>query len=338
LEKIYNVASSKASSPLANKVFKLATYYSQEYAKILGGSENEFDAEDVLKPDEIGKRLGHFVSSRLVYNKIKQLLGGNLEFVVSGGAPLSNELALFYKGMGITVLEGYGLTETTGPCAVNRTRTSHIGSTGMPVPGTTVRIAEDSEVLIKGPGVFKEYIGANTRDFFDEDGFYKSGDIGRLDPCGRLYITGRKKEILVTAGGKNVIPTILEDRLRGHPLVSQCLVVADQRPFVAALITLDAEMLPVWLKLHGQDPDLNVQQARANPVVLESLRKGVERVNSNVSRAESIRKFLVLASDWTEDNAYLTPSQKMKRQDITRDFAPEIEQLYSGNGVGIADV
>lgn len=228
------------------------------------------------------------------------------------------------------MLEGYGLTETTAPSTVNLPDRTKIGTVGPPLPGTAVRLAADGEVEVKGPHVFRGYHGNPTAaaEAFD-DGWFRTGDLGTLDEDGFLRITGRKKEIIVTAGGKNVAPAVLEDRLRAHPLVSQCVVVGDQRPFIGALITLDAEALPGWLAAHGH-PVVDADAARTEPAVLAAIDEAVERANKAVSRAESIRKYRLLESDLTIANGYLTPKMSVKRNVVLKDFAGEVEALYEG--------
>jgi long-chain acyl-CoA synthetase len=248
---------------------------------------------------------------------------------VSGGAPLGTRLGHFYRGIGVLILEGYGLTETTAPVAVNTPDKVKVGTVGYPLPGCGIRIAEDGEILLKGVGVFTRYHdNPQATDEAIRDGWFHTGDVGELDEDGYLRITGRKKEILVTAGGKNVAPAVLEDRLRAHPLVSQCIVVGDQRPFVGVLVTLDEEMWPLWAKTHGLD-DVTIEQARTHPTVLEAIQAAVDRANQAVSRAESIRKFAVLPGDFTESNGYLTPSLKLKRAVVMKDFAEDVDKLYA---------
>jgi long-chain acyl-CoA synthetase len=267
---------------------------------------------------------------KLVYGKLRATMGGKVEYAVSGGAPLGPALGHFYRGIGLTVLEGYGLTETTAPATLNTPDQIKIGTVGTPLPGVAVRIAPDGEVLIKGNNVFSAYRNNDTatREAL-VDGWFHTGDIGALDDEGFLKITGRKKELLITAGGKNVVPAFLEDRLRAHPLVSQCIVVGDQKPFIGALITLDAEMLPSWAK-NNRLQTLSLDDARTNDVVHAELKRAVDNANKAVSKPESIRKFAVLAGDFTEDNGYLTPSLKLKRNIVMRDFASDVEALYAG--------
>ena len=272
----------------------------------------------------------HAVFDKLVYSKLRAAMGGKVAYALSGGAPLGTRLGHFYRGIGLTVLEGYGLTETTAPATINTPELIKIGTVGPPLPGVSIQIADDGEILIKGNNVFSAY--RNNETATTEaivDGWFHTGDIGALDHDGFLKITGRKKELLVTAGGKNVAPAVLEDRLRAHPLVSQCVVVGDQKPFIGALVTLDAEMLPSWAKNNGLE-GLSMDEARTNPAVLAEVQRAVDDANKAVSKPESIRKFTVLAGDFTEDNGYLTPSLKLKRNIVMKDYASEVEALYSG--------
>ena len=229
---------------------------------------------------------------RLVYGKLRAALGGNARYAVSGGAALAERLGHFFRGAGVTVLEGYGLTETTAAVSVNRPDRQKIGTVGLPLPGVSVRIADDGEVLIKGKTVFPGYWRNDqaTADSFTADGWYRTGDIGELDDEGFLRITGRKKEIIVTAGGKNVAPAVLEDRLRTHALISQCMVVGDGRPYVAALITIDPEAFGPWKERHGKPADATVADLRDDPDLLASIQAAVDDANKAVSRAESIRR------------------------------------------------
>ena len=258
-------------------------------------------------------------------------MGGNADYIVSGGAPLAPWLAHFYRGVGIPVLEGYGLTETVGPVSVNTPRLSKIGTVGPALPPMSFKISDEGEILLKGSSVFQRYHNdpEATAACFTEDGWFRTGDLGSLDRDGYVSITGRAKEIIVTAGGKNVAPAALENPMRSHPLISQVLVVGDQRPFIAALITLDAEMLPDWLAAHSLPP-MSVTEAATNVEVLASLEKAVASANEQVSRAESIRKIKVLTTDFTEANGLLTPSLKVKRLEATRRLAPVIDEIYGG--------
>ena len=257
------------------------------------------------------------------------MLGPNLHTIICGGAPLAADLAHFYRGLGITLLQGYGLSETTGPIAVEWPSDFPPDSVGFPWPGNTIRIDEDGEILIKGVSVMKGYhnLPEETQASF-VDGWFKSGDLGAIDETGHLRITGRKKELIVTAGGKNVSPEVLEDSLQTHPLISSVVVVGDARPYIGALITLDAEMLPMWLASKGQDV-VDTASAANLPVVRKSLEKAIARANEKVSRAESIRRYRIVNAEFTVENGYMTPSQKLKRNVVLRDFAHEVDALYS---------
>ena len=317
-EKVYNGAEQTAASGGKVKIFRWAAKQSIDYSRAL----------DTKSGPGVALKLRHKVAHKLVLHRILDLLGGRAHWAVSGSAPLGERLGHFYRGLGITVLEGYGLTETTAAAHVNRPTLSKIGSVGLPLPGIEVKIAEDGEVLMRGPIVFEAYHHnpEATAEAF-ADGWFHSGDIGYEDEDGYLFLTGRKKEIIVTAGGKNVAPAVLEDRLRAYALVSQVVVVGDARPFIGALVTLDDEALPGWLKSHSLPP-MTVQEAAESPVIFEHLDKAVERANGAVSRAESIRKYEILTDDFTIANGYLTPSLKVKRDLVLRDYAEAIEELY----------
>ena len=247
---------------------------------------------------------------------------------VSGGAPLGSRLGHFFRGIGLPVLEGWGLTETTAPATVNTLDRNKIGTVGRPMPGVSIRLGDDDELQVSGVGVLRGYFNnpAASADALS-DGWFKTGDLGAIDDDGFVSITGRKKEILITAGGKNVVPAVLEDHLRAHPLISQCIVVGDQKPFIGCLITLDSEMLPTWLTNHGK-PVLGVAEAASDPDVLAELQRAVDDANSYVSKAESIRKFAVLQIDFTEASGHLTPKLSLKRAVVMKDFAEAVEQLY----------
>ena len=317
-EKIYNAADAR-STGAKQKVFRLAAKTAIAYSRAL----------DTPDGPSRGLRAQRAVFDRMVFSTLRGLLGGRVTHVISGGGPLGERLGHFYRGAGVTVLEGYGLTETAAPCTVNLPGATRIGSVGRPLPGTSVRLDEDGEILIKGIGLFRGYHNnpAATAEALD-DGWLRSGDLGSLDDEGFLRITGRKKELIVTAGGKNVAPAVLEDRLRGHPLVSQVLVIGDGEPFISALITLDREMLPGWLRNHGL-PEMDVVEASTNPQVLAALDRAVARTNRVVSRAESIRTYRVLATDFTEANGLLTPSLKVKRNQVLQEYADTIADIYS---------
>ncbi len=317
-ERVYNSAEQKAGSGLKLKIFRWSAKVSITYSRDL----------DTPGGPSLLRKAQYRLADRLVLHKLREALGGQVTYAVSGGAPLGARLGHFYRGVGLQVLEGYGLTETTAPTSVNRPGHIKIGTVGPPFPGADIRLADDDEILVRGDHVFRGYHGnpeATAEAFVD--GWFRTGDLGRLDDEGFVTITGRAKEIIVTAGGKNVAPALLEDRLRGHPIVSQCVVVGDQRPFIGALVTLDPLMLPGWLSNHGL-PEMSVAEAAKSPEVHEALRRAVNRANEVVSRAESIREFTVLDIDFTEDNGYLTPSLKVKRAAVLRDFAGVVDELY----------
>ncbi|GAA2247308.1 AMP-dependent synthetase/ligase [Rarobacter faecitabidus] len=317
-EKVYNGADQKAAIEGKQKIFRWAAKASIAYSRAL----------DTPSGPALGLRIQHALADRLVLKKIRTLLGGQAKYAISGGAALGERLGHFYRGAGLLVLEGYGLTETTAPIAVNLPGNIKIATVGRPFPGCSVRIAADGEVLLRGPNVFQRYHNnpAATEEVI-RDGWFHSGDLGSLDSDGYIKITGRKKELIVTAGGKNVAPAILEDRLRGHPLVSQCVVVGDAKPFVGALITLDADALPGWLKAHGKS-EMSVAEAKSDADVIASLDQAVARTNRAVSRAESIRKYRILDGDFTVANGYLTPSLKVKRSLVLQDFARDVAAIY----------
>jgi long-chain acyl-CoA synthetase len=317
-EKVYNSSEQKAVAGGKGKIFHWAARVAISYSRAL----------DEPKGPGLAISLQHKIADALVLKKIRAALGGDCKYAVSGGAALGERLGHFFRGVGLVVLEGYGLTETTAPVTVNIPENIKIGTVGPPLPGTAVKIAEDGEILVKGHNVFVRYRNNEeaTKEAF-ADGWFRTGDIGSLDDEGFLRITGRKKEIIVTAGGKNVAPAVLEDRVRSHPLVSQVVVVGDAQPFIAALITIDMEALPNWLSARGLEP-LTLEQAKTNPDVLAALDQAVARANRAVSRAESIRKFSILDTDFTVANDYLTPSLKVKRNLVLKDFAHEVDELY----------
>ncbi|WP_075890235.1 AMP-dependent synthetase/ligase [Actinomyces provencensis] len=320
LEKIYNSADAQASGS-AQKIFRWAVKVAIDQSL----------AQDTPEGPSNRQRLLHAAADRLVYGKIRALVGGNLDFFICGGAPLSEHLARFYTGMGLTVLEGYGLTETVGPISVSTPSLNKIGTVGSLLPKVSVTVSEEGELLIKGPSVFQRYNNdpEATTAAFTEDGWFRTGDLGSVDEDGYIHITGRLKELIVTAGGKNVSPAVVEDDLTSHPLISQIVVVGDKRPFIAALITLDAEMLPTWLKKHKLPP-MSVAEAADNIEVHAALERAVDRANKHVSRAESIRKIKVLPTDFTEANGLLTPSLKVRRDAVLRRYAGVIDDIYGG--------
>jgi long-chain acyl-CoA synthetase len=273
-------------------------------------------------------RARHRLYDRRVYAGLRTALGGRCTFAISGGAPLGERLGHFYRGIGVPVLEGYGLTETTAAVTVNRPDAQRIGTVGQPLGGTTVRVADDGELLVRGGQVMAGYWSDEqaTTDVLSADGWLHTGDLGEIDDEGFVRVTGRKKEMLVTAGGKNVAPAPLEDRIRAHELVSQCLVVGDNRPYIAALVTLDPDAVAVWARRRHKptDPTLLAR----DPDLLTELQAAVDEANSLVSQAEAIRRFAVLPTDWTEDDGLLTPSLKLRRGRVQRLAHEEIERLY----------
>lgn len=318
-EKVYNSSEQKAETGGKGKIFRAAAHTAVEHSEALDAGKVPF-----------GLALKFKLFDRLVFSKLRAALGGRVKYAVSGSAPLGHRLGHFYRSLGITILEGYGLTETTAPATVNLTDKFKIGTVGPALPGVGLKIAEDGEILVKGINVFSGYWQNDeaTAEVMDGE-WFRTGDIGALDDEGFLTITGRKKEIIVTAGGKNVAPAALEDPIRANPLVGQVVVVGDQKPFISALITLDAEMLPVWLANNGQPGDLTLEQAAVNPAVLAEVQRAVDEANTLVSRAESIRKFVVLDTDFTEASGHLTPKLSIKRGVIVKDFAPVIEGIYN---------
>ena len=287
------------------------------------------------RPSAFGLRAQHALFDRLVYGKLRAALGGRAQYAVSGGAALSERLCHFFRGIGVTVLEGYGLTETTAAATVNRPDRNKIGTVGLPLPGVGIKIADDGEILISGQNVFPGYWHneAATKEAFAEDGWFATGDVGELDDEGFLTITGRKKEMIVTAGGKNVAPAVLEDRLRSHALISQCMVVGDGKPFIAALITLDPEALGPWKERHGKPADATVASLRDDPELVADVQAAVDDANLAVSRAESIRRFRILDGDFTQEAGQLTVKLGIRRSVLLKDFAADIDALYSLAGV-----
>lgn len=317
-EKVYNGAKLKAEDGGKGKIFAAAAKTAAEYSRATLESKAS-----------LGLKIKHAVFNKLVYGKLRDAMGGRVTHAVSGGGPLGERLGHFFNGIGVTVLEGYGLTETTAPVGVNTPDRIKIGTVGRPLPGDGVRIAEDGEVLVHGVCVFKGYL--NRPDLTEEafvDGWFKTGDIGELDDEGFLKITGRKKEIIVTAGGKNVAPAQLEDQIRASAIVSQCVVVGDNRKFIGALITLDEEALPGWLSRHSLPATTTPGDLLANTELIAELQTVVDRANSSVSHAEAIKKFRIVPTDFTEESGHLTPSLKIKRGLILKDFAGEVDALY----------
>jgi long-chain acyl-CoA synthetase len=319
-EKVYNQAKATADAGGKGRIFDKAAQVAIAWSR----------AQDTGGPGLL-LRVQHAMFDKLVYGRLRAALGGRCLGAISGGAPLGERLGHFYRGIGVTVYEGYGLTETTAAAAVNHDEALRIGTVGRPLPGVAAAIADDGEVLVKGGIVMRGYWNNEqaTREAIDDEGWFHTGDIGEIDGDGFLKITGRKKEILVTAGGKNVAPAVLEDRLRAHALVSQCIVVGDQRPFIAALITLDEEALPAWLEAKGKPKDTSLEQLRDDPDLRAELDAAVADANKAVSHAEAIKKYRVLTSDFTEENGMLTPSLKLKRAVVMKEFDQEVEALYT---------
>jgi long-chain acyl-CoA synthetase len=322
LEKVYNTGRATAEKMGRASSFDRAAGIARRYGEALVARQTGTGPGPSL-----GLRLAHALYDPLVYRRIRAALGGKVRYAICGGSPLGKRLAAFYAGAGVMVFEGYGLTETTAAATVTPPLQPRLGTVGWPLPGTAVRIAEDGEVLLRGGQVFAGYWNDRDGGVPQIGGWFPTGDIGRLDDDGYLTITGRKKEIIITAGGKNVAPAPLEDRLRAHPLVGQCMVVGDNRPYVAALITLEADGLAHWQRMHRKD-GLRPAELVADPELLADLQKAVDDANTTVSQAESIRQFSVLPVDFTEDAGHLTPSLKLKRAAVARDFAAQIEELY----------
>ena len=321
-EKVYNSAEQSTEAEGKGKIFRAAAKVAIAHSEALDEGKVPF-----------GLSLKFKLFDALVLSKLRAKLGGRVKFAVSGSAPLSHYLAHFYRSLGIKILEGYGLTETTAPVSVNLASRFKIGTVGPALPGHSIRIAEDGEIEVKGLDVFKEYWNnpEATAEAFTEDGFFRTGDIGSLDADGYLTITGRKKEIIVTAGGKNVAPAMLEDPVRSNTIISEIVVVGDQKPFIAALIALDPEMLPAWLKNQGENPEMSLEEASQHPKVIAEVQRAIDRANKYVSRAESIRKFTILKTTFIEANGHLTPKMSIKRDNILRDFASDIADLYGSN-------
>ena len=318
-EKIFNGAEAKAQAAGKGKIFHKAAEVAIAYSKSLDSKK----ISPLLK-------LQHGLFDKLVYAKIRTGLGGRVEAAISGGAPLGERLGHFYRGAGIRVLEGYGLTETTAGATLNLTNAHRVGSVGKPIPGTTIKIAEDGEVLIKGPIVMQGYWqnDAANKEVFTSDGYFKSGDLGKIDEEGYLSIVGRKKELIVTAGGKNVAPAVLEDRLRSHPLISQCMVVGDNKPFIAALITIDPDAIKPWAVANKKE-GASIADLAKDPTLQAVIQTAVDETNKAVSRAESIRKFTILPVDFTIPGGQLTAKLSVKRHVVSQQFAREIDELFA---------
>ncbi|WP_137148301.1 long-chain fatty acid--CoA ligase [Mycolicibacterium sp. CR10] len=321
-EKVYNTAEQNAENGGKTKIFEAATETAIAWSK----AQDTGGAGLVLK-------LKHAVFDKLVYGKLRAALGGNCHAAISGGAPLGARLGHFYRGVGLSIYEGYGLTETSAAITVNRMGDLRVGSVGKLLPGNSMKLGQDGELLVKGGVVFHGYWGneTETKAVFT-DGWFHTGDLGAIDADGFLTIVGRKKEIIVTAGGKNVAPALLEDRLRAHPLISQAMAVGDAQPFIAALITIDPEAFPGWKERHGKDGGASVADLATDPDLLSEIELAVKEANEAVSKAEQIRKFRILPVDFTEDTGELTPTLKVKRKIVAEKFAADIDALYAKNG------
>ena len=320
-EKVYTGAEQRATDEGRGKIFARAAQTAVAYS----------EARDAAGGPGLRLRAEHALFDRLVYGKLRAALGGQAKFAISGGAALAPRLGHFFRGIGVPVLEGYGLTETSAPASVNRPERQKIGTVGQPLPGVTVRIADDGEVLLAGKTVFPGYWRDETatKEAFTADGYYATGDIGELDDEGYLTITGRKKEIIVTAGGKNVSPSVLEDRLRTSALISQCMVVGDGRPFVGVLVTLDPDTFGPWKARHGKPADATATDLRDDPDLNAEIQAAVDDANKAVSRAESIRKFRLLDGDFTQEQGQLSAKLGIKRGVLAKQFADDIEALYA---------
>jgi long-chain acyl-CoA synthetase len=319
-EKLYNTAKRKAHAEGHGRIFDQAETVAVAYSEAL----------DTGGPS-VMLRLKHAAFDRLVYSKIRAAMGGQVEWTISGGAPLGARLGHFFRGAGVNVLEGYGLTETTAGATVNLPNRQRVGSVGPPIPGMGIRIADDGEILLKGRLVFPGYWNNDdaTKETFTDDGWFKTGDLGHLDDDGFLFITGRKKELIVTSAGKNVAPSVLEDGVRAHPLVSQCIVVGDNRPYVAALVTIDAETFADWKSNAGLPAETPVTELREHQQLVQEIQSAIDQANKLVSNAEAIKRFRILPTDFTEAGGEMTPTLKLKRNVITKEYGEEIEALYS---------
>ena len=320
-EKVYNSAEQKAVSEKKGAIFGRAARTAIAYSQGL----------DAPGGPGFGLRAQHALFDRLVYAKLRAALGGRAGYAVSGGAALTERLCHFFRGVGVTVLQGYGLTETTAAATVNRPDRNKIGTVGQPLPGVGIKIAEDGEILIQGGLVFPGYWHNETatKETFAGEGWFRTGDLGELDDEGFLTITGRKKEIIVTAGGKNVAPAVLEDRLRSHALISQTMVVGDGRPYIAALITLDPEAFGPWKARHGKPADATIASLRDDPDLIADVQAAVDDANQAVSRAESIRRVRILDDDFTVESGQLSAKLGIRRSVLAKDFAADIDMLYS---------
>ena len=320
-EKVYNGAELRATAAGKGKIFKLAAETAIDYSKSL----------DSAKGASLGLKLRYKLFDKLVYSKLRAAMGGNVRYAISGGAPLGARLGHFFRGIGLIVLEGYGLTETSAAAVIGRVAWQKIGKVGRALPGTGIKIADDGEIWLRGINVMRGYWRneAATREAFEGD-WFRTGDIGELDEDGFLTITGRKKELIVTAGGKNVAPAPIEDLLRAHPMIGQVVVIGDAKPFIGALISLDPEMVPVWAQSNGIEGEMSLADATKHPQIREELQRAVNEVNERFSQAEQVRAFEILDVELTEASGHLTPSLKIKRNRVMEDFAAQVGRIYQG--------
>ncbi len=319
-EKVYNNAELKAEAGGKGKIFRAAAQAAIDYSRGL----------DDPKGPSLSVKLKHKVFDKLVYGKLRAAMGGKVRYAISGGAPLGERLGHFFRGIGLIVLEGYGLTETAAAAVIGRVSWQKIGKVGRALPGTGIKIAPDGEIWLRGINIMRGYWRneAATREAFVDD-WFRSGDIGELDEDGFLTITGRKKELIVTAGGKNVAPAPIEDPLRAHPLIGQVVVIGDAKPFIGALISLDPEMVPVWSEQNGITEKLTLAEATKNPAIRAEIQKAVDEVNQRFSNAEQIKEFEILDVELTEASGHLTPSLKIKRSQVLKDFASQVDRIYA---------
>ena len=319
-EKIFNASQQKAVAEGKGGIFNSAAQVAIDYSTAL----------DTGGPGLVLK-VKHAIFDRLVYSKLRAAMGGNMRWAVSGGAPLGPRLGHFFRGVNVTILEGYGLTETTAATTVSRPNAIRIGTVGKPLPGAKVKVAADGELLLGGDQIFAGYWNnpTATAEAIESDGWFHSGDIGEIDDDGFVKITGRKKELIVTAAGKNVAPAVLEDRLRANWLVSQCMVVGDAQPFIAALVTIDPESFPAWAKQANKPADATIASLVDDADLNAAIQAAVDDANKAVSHAEAIKKFKILSVDWTEEGGEITPSLKLKRNVVMKEFADDVAALYS---------
>ena len=322
-EKVYNAASHKAGAGWKGRLFVKAA----EAARVWSRKEQAGEQHTFA---EIAERAKY---ETLVYRTVRGALGPKIKYVACGGAPLSLDLAHFYNGIGLPMIQGYGMTETAAPCAATRVTDNVIGTVGQPAPGSSIRISDEGELQVKGPNVFRGYhnLPEKTAEAFTADGWLRTGDLAEIDDEGHIVITGRIKDIIITAGGKNVSPIPLEEEIAKCPIVEHCVVVGDQRPFIGALVTLDPESLAIWLPAHGLSTETPVDRLATNAAVREEIQQYVDKANATVSRAESVRKFAVLDTQFTQENKCLTPSLKVVRPAVNRVFADVIDnEIYNG--------